>query len=72
MGRPVFPHELNDPDFCWLISNFQENHPNYISVDSGALPLVFVQIESAVQPLLGLPPAPAQVPNPDDFEEDKF
>ncbi len=31
-----------DPDFSWLISNFQENHPHYIAVEDGCLPVVFI------------------------------
>lgn len=43
MGRPVYPYELGDPDFSWLISNFQEQHPNYSSSETTALPLVFIK-----------------------------
>lgn len=42
MGRPIYPYEMVDPDFSWLISNFQENHPHYISVEDGCLPVVFI------------------------------
>ena len=42
MGRPVYPYELADPDFSWLITNFQENFPEYSFVDNGTLPVVFI------------------------------
>ena len=42
MGRPVFPNELADPDFSWLISTFQENYPQYNCIESGSLPVVFI------------------------------
>ena len=42
MGRPVFPHELADPDFSWLISTFQENNPHYSCVECGSMPVVFI------------------------------
>ena len=44
MGRPVYSHELSDPDFSWLITSFQENNPQYNLVDSSCLPIVFIQI----------------------------
>ena len=42
MGRPVFSYELEDPDFCWLLSRFQESFPQYTYVENGQLPVVFV------------------------------
>lgn len=42
MARPVYPYELADPDFCWLVTNFQENCPEYVCVDNGTLPVVFI------------------------------
>ena len=43
MARAVYQHELNDPDFSWLLSRFQESHPEYAFVDSVTLPAVFIQ-----------------------------
>lgn len=42
MGRPVFPHELIDPDFTWLVTNYRDNHPQSVSVESTCLPVVFI------------------------------
>jgi hypothetical protein len=44
MGRPIYSHELSDPDFSWLITSFQENNPNYSCVDSSCLPIVFISL----------------------------
>ncbi|MBN8547990.1 MAG: hypothetical protein J0M12_01605 [Deltaproteobacteria bacterium] len=41
MGRPVYTYELSDPDLSWLVSNFQENNPNYILVENSCLPVSF-------------------------------
>jgi hypothetical protein len=43
MARPVYTYELSDPDFSWLVSNFQENNPNYIIVENSCLPVSFVK-----------------------------
>ncbi|MCB0318737.1 MAG: hypothetical protein KDD56_08260 [Bdellovibrionales bacterium] len=57
MGRPVYPHELIDPDFSWLISNFQENNPEYCSIDNSVLPVVFIKDETEFQQTYFLPEA---------------
>lgn len=44
MCRAIFSYELGDPDFSWLLSTFQETHPNYFMVDSTCLPLVLIQM----------------------------
>jgi len=45
MGRPVFDYELKDPDFAWLISNYQHRHPKSIFIGEGALPVVVIREE---------------------------
>lgn len=47
MVRPIYMHELADPDFSWLLTTFKENHPNYISVEGAGLPLVLINIEKS-------------------------
>ena len=42
MARAVYPYELTDPDFSWLISCFMENFPEYKVVDQTSLPMVFI------------------------------
>jgi len=45
MARPVYPHELCDPDFAWLLSSYREEHPNLIVVESTFLPIVLIPVE---------------------------
>ena len=46
MGRPIYTYELADPDFSWLISNFKENNPQHVSIESSNLPIVFISSQS--------------------------
>jgi hypothetical protein len=65
MGRPVYQYELADPDFCWLISNFQENYPSYRLVEMSSLPVVFVrssECSAAVHPAEGHCPPMTEEP----------
>lgn len=45
MGRPVYQYELSDPDFSWLIDNFQDSNPGYSLSESTSLPMVFIKGE---------------------------
>ncbi len=65
MARAVFPHEITDPDFQWLINTYCESHPGSFRLDSNCLPVVIItgneslsDSGSAFQqdPLLALPP----------------
>ncbi len=63
MGRPVYPHELKDPDFSWLISNYLDRNPGWVVVDRTLLPVVLINTASespAELPAVsnGLLPAP--------------
>ncbi len=49
MGRPVYPHELSDSDFSWLINSYRENNPHAVLVESSCLPLVLIKGESIAQ-----------------------
>ena len=42
MGRPFYPHEADDPDLDWLVSNFLYERPGFQPVESGMLPLVLI------------------------------
>ena len=42
MARPLYPYELGDQDFSWLISSFQERFPNYTIFQNGTLPVCFI------------------------------
>lgn len=45
MARGIFPHEVTDPDFQWLIKNYCETRGPVAVVDSGCLPLVMVLLD---------------------------
>jgi hypothetical protein len=71
MGRPIYPYELGDPDFSWLISHFQENHPGYNVIENTCLPVVFIEhIGEPVVGELSLPVLPAEEPGADVEEQD--
>ena len=42
MGRAFYPHEADDPDLDWLVSNFLYERPDFLPVESGMLPLVLI------------------------------
>lgn len=44
MVRPVYSHELTDPDFAWLITSFNEEFPGYILVDNPGSAVVFIKV----------------------------
>ena len=44
MARPVYPHELSDPDFAWLLSSYREAHPELFVVESTCLPVTLVTV----------------------------
>jgi hypothetical protein len=57
MARAVYQHELQEQDFSWLIQRFQEANPEYVMVESTALPIVLLKSElggsfSADRPLI--------------------
>lgn len=41
-ARPFYPHEADDPDLDWLVSNFLYERPNYIPVEAGSLPIMLM------------------------------
>lgn len=56
MGRPLYPYELGDPDFSWLLMSFQENNPGWIMVESTNLPVVLIPASAASGLPLDIPP----------------
>ena len=48
MARPFYPHEADDPDLDWLISNFLYERPDFIPVEVGMLPLVLIPYREPV------------------------
>ena len=46
MARAVYQHELQDPDFSWLVNRFQELNPQYLLIETTVQPLVFIRREA--------------------------
>jgi hypothetical protein len=42
MARPIFDFELADPDFSWLLEQYQERHPRSVIV-SGTPIIILVE-----------------------------
>ncbi len=49
MARPFYPHEADDPDLDWLVSNFLYERPEYMPVETGILPLVLLPYKEEEQ-----------------------
>jgi hypothetical protein len=65
MARPIYPHELSDPDFQWLLNSYRETRPGVAVVDCSCLPLVMVKLEEDAAEEVeadALPAAPAVPP----------
>ncbi len=58
MGRPFFPHEADDPDLDWLVSNFLYERPEFIPVETGMLPLILLPFREPanVEAEMDIPP----------------
>lgn len=46
MARPIYPHELSDPDFQWLLNSYRESRGQVAVVDMSCLPLVMVLLDT--------------------------
>jgi hypothetical protein len=44
MTRAIFSHEVVDPDFQWLISNYVERRGGVLTVDVTGLPVVLIML----------------------------
>jgi hypothetical protein len=54
MARPLYAHELSDPDFQWLIHAYRETRGPLTVIEAGNTPVVLVPL---VDPEAGLMPA---------------
>ncbi len=71
MARPIYSHEVLDPDFQWLLQNYSENHPNAIVLDSTCLPVVIVLGDEKSCAARAAPvPAPATMPEGEEPLDD--
>jgi len=69
MARAIYPHELSDPDFSWLINSFRESNPGYILVDTGSLPMVMIKEYDSHSEFRLTPPS--QIGTPEERELSK-
>lgn len=46
MARPVFAHELSDPDFAWLVTTYTEEHPGVLVIENPGMPVTLLNIGS--------------------------
>lgn len=67
MARPFYPHEADDPDLDWLVSNFLYERPDYFPVDCGMLPLVLIPVSDDFQPM---DPEHVEMPVTEFYEEE--
>lgn len=44
MARPVYAHELSDPDFAWLITTYSEEHPGVLVIENPGMPVMLLNI----------------------------
>ena len=42
MGRPFYPHEAEDPDLDWLVTNFLYERSDFVPVETEMLPLILM------------------------------
>jgi hypothetical protein len=72
MARAIFSHEVVDPDFQWLLSNYAERKGAAMTVDVTCLPVILVLLTEEERARAGsmvepLPPLPL----PQESESDK-
>lgn len=60
MDRAVYQHELQDPDFAWLLRTFQESNPDYYFAANNFQPITLIRAEPGTV-------APAVLIQTDDF-----
>ena len=65
MARPLYSHELGDPDFSWLISSFLESHPGYTVCENPLLPVVLIETPTGSMPISAPPKSES-----DEFADD--
>ena len=54
MARAFYPHEVDDPDLDWLVTNFLYERPHFLPVETSLLPLVLIpseEIETGESPV---------------------
>ena len=44
MARPVYAHELSDPDFAWLMTTYIEEHPGVMVIENAGAPVIIMNL----------------------------
>jgi hypothetical protein len=76
MARAIFSHEVIDPDFQWLLSNYAERKGAAMTVDISCLPVVLVLLTEEERAKAGtlvepLPPIPLPQESESDSSRDE-
>jgi hypothetical protein len=70
MARAVFPHEITDPDFQWLINTYCEAHPMALRLDTSCMPVVIILCDEKVSSTNEATPPDAVMALPPGTSED--
>lgn len=60
MARPFLPHEADDPDLDWLVSNFLYERPDFFPVEVQGLPLLLLPFDDSADSKV---PKPIETPD---------
>lgn len=64
MARAVFPHEVTDPDFQWLLNSYCEAHPSALRLESSCMPVVLIKVDEPLAIASEQAPAEEVLPPP--------
>ena len=67
MARPIYDFELTDPDFSWLLEQYQERHPKSIII-SGTPVVLMCEDDEFLQHVFVN--APEVAPNHPEVQEE--
>ena len=55
MARAFYPHEMEDPDLDWLVSNFLYERPEFLPIESSTMPLILIPYFEEISDLEPIP-----------------
>lgn len=70
MGRPFYPHEADDPDLDWLVSNFLYERPDFVPIETGMLPLMLLPYVGESEMAFSEDPAIAEIDCTEEIKSD--
>jgi len=50
MARAIYLHELSDPDVIWLLSQYEDIHPDCYAIEQSCLPIVLLNFKEDTNP----------------------